>query len=103
MSRELETGLRIGRGSLVFTQKALSDSLGKWSKVLPYLDRSSFQGELELVASINYILGKELELTPPLQARIAADFVSSSKKILISDVEFLLGLGESSGQTQKQE
>ena len=104
MSKELEAGLKIGRGSLVMTQKALSDSLGKWSKVLPYLEKLSSRSELELVASINYLLGRELELTPPLKAAIAADFVESSKKILVSDVEFLLGLrGEGHGQEERKE
>ena len=102
MSKELEAGLRIGRGSLVFTQKALSDSLGRWAKVLPYLEGFSAENELELVAAISYILGRELELTPPLKARIASDFVRSSKRILISDVEFLLGLRGGEGE-QKEE
>jgi len=104
MSKEFETGLKVGRGSLVFTQKALSDALGKWAKILPYLDRLSSKDELELVASINYVLGRELELTPPLKAGIAADFVVSSKKIIISDVEFMLGLrGDTYVQEERKE
>ena len=103
MSRELEAGIKIGRGSLVLTQKALSDSLGRWAKILPYLDRLSSRAELELVASISYLLGRELELTPTLKASIVADFVESSKKILISDVEFLLGLKGGEHGEEKEE
>ena len=90
--KELEAGIKIGRGSLVFTLKALSDALGRWSKLLPYLESFTASDELELVASINYLLGRELEFTPPLKARLASDFVMSSKKILVSDAEFMHGL-----------
>ena len=103
MSKEFEAGIKVGRGSLVFTQKAISDSLGKWGKILPYLDRFSSRDELELVAAINYLLGKDVELTPPLKASIAADFVESSRKIIISDVEFMLGLrGGGHGEEKKE-
>lgn len=105
-SKEFETGLKVGRGSLVFTQRALNDSLGKWARVLPYIDDvdEATLNELELVASINYLLGKELELTPPLKARIARAFVKSGKKILVSDVEFMLGLrGGEGGQEERKE
>ena len=80
-------------------------SLGKWARILPYLDDvdESTLDELELVASINYLQGRELELTPPLKARIARAFVRSSRKILVSDVEFLLGLRGSGGGEEKKE
>jgi len=96
-SREFELGFKVGRGSLVFAQKALTDGLGKWSRILAYLDHLSSRAELELVSAINYILERDLELTPPLKASIAADFVRSSRKILVSDVELMLG-GGGSGQ-----
>lgn len=103
MSKEFELGLKTGRGSLVFAQKALNDSLGAWSKILPYLENMSSGAELELVASINYILGKDLELTPPLKSSLARDYVYSSKKILVSDVEFKLGVGgEVSGEKEER-
>ena len=92
MSKELEAGLKIGRGSLVFTQRSLKLSLGDWAAILPHLDNLSVAKELELVASINYILGRELKITPPLKAGLALDFVRSSHKLVISDAEFLLGL-----------
>lgn len=108
MSREFELGLKTGRGSLVFAQKAFNQSLGEWAVILPYLENMSSANELELVASINYILGKDLELTPPLKSSLARDYVSSNRKILISDVEFMLSLGgggeEKKGkEEQKQE
>jgi len=93
LSKEFELGLKVGRGSLVFAQRSLKESLGRWAGVLPYLDSFSARAELELVASINYILGKDVELTPPLKASIAADYVSSPKKILVSDVELMLAGG----------
>ena len=103
MSKELEAGIKIGRGSLVFTQKALSDSLGKWSKVLVYLDRMSCRDEFELVAAINYILGRDIELTPTLKASIALDFVSSRKDLLISESELLLVKEYGKEEKEKEE
>ena len=104
--KEFEYGVKVGRGSLVFTQRALRESLGPWSMILPHLDRLSARRELELVASIDYLLGKkDVELTPPLKAAIAADFVYSENKLVISDAEFLIGLqqGESNAQERKEQ
>jgi len=102
VSREFEVGLRVGRGSLVFAQRSLKDSLGKWAGVLPYLDRFSARAELELVASINYILGKDVELSPPLKASLASDYVYSSRKMLVSDVELMLGVGGGRGEGKEE-
>ena len=101
--KEFEYGLKVGRGSLVFTQRALRESLGPWSMILPHLDRLSARKELELVASIDYLLGKkDVELTPPLKAAIAADFVYSENKLVISDAEFLLGLTQQGGGNEEK-
>lgn len=102
--KEFEYGLKVGRGSLVFTQRALRESLGGWAMILPHLDRLSARRELELVASIDYLIGKKnVELTPPLKAALAADFVQSEHKLVISDAEFMLGLGgDRSGEEDKR-
>ena len=101
--KEFEYGLKVGRGSLVFTQRALRESLGPWSMILPHLDRLSARKELELVASIDYLLGKkDVELTPPLKAAIATDFVYSENKLVISDAEFLIGLQQGGGQSGQE-
>ena len=103
MSKELEAGLKIGRGSLVFTQRSLKSSLGEWATILPHLDNLSVAKELELVASINYLQGRDLEITPPLKAGLAVDFVRSSHKLVISDAEFLLGIQQGGGSSVKEE
>ena len=84
-------GLKVGRGSTVVAQRALDVSLGRWSRILMYIDKLSCRAELELVFNIGYFLVDEPRLTPPIKACLASDYVSSSKKILISDVEFILG------------
>ena len=91
MSREFELGFMVGRGSLVFAQKVLKDALGEGLAVLLYLEECyDIIPELELVASLAYLRGQDLELTPPLKARIAACLMRSARKILVSDVELLL-------------
>ena len=92
MTKELIAGVKIGRGSLVITQKNLKTSLGEWATILPHLDHLSSISELELVAAINYFLGKDLRLTPTLKAALARDFVTSGHKLVVSDSEFLLEL-----------
>jgi len=103
MSKEFELGLRIGRGSLVVTLDALEEALGSWAKILPLLEECGIAAELELVASINYILGKEFKLTPPLAARIADCLMRSRNKLLISDAEFMLMLGGGHGERKEGE
>lgn len=101
MSKEFDKGLLVGRSSLLVLHNALKKSLGEWSRILPYLDQFSSKEELELVASINYVLGgDEIKLTPPLKASLAVDFVNSEKKLLISDQELLLAGG---GYGEKEE
>jgi len=91
LSREFEIGLKVGRGSLVFAQKVLKDALGKDLAVLLYTEECyDIIPELELVASLAYLRGKDIELTPPLKARIAACLMRSARKILVSDIELLL-------------
>ena len=102
MSKELLAGLRIGRSSLLMLNTALRKSLGDWARILPYLDKFTSKEELELVSSINYLLGKDVELTPPLKASLAVDFVESEKELLISEEE-LLTLGVGHGKEEEKE
>ena len=102
-SRDFERGLLIGSSSVDVLHAALKKSLGEWARILPYLQRFRARAELELVAAINYILGRDVELTPTLKASIAADLVESEKRLLISDRELQLGMaggavGEEKGQ-----
>ncbi|WFO75636.1 hypothetical protein J4526_01780 [Desulfurococcaceae archaeon MEX13E-LK6-19] len=102
MSKEFDKGLLVGRSSLTTLLSALRKSLGEWARILPYLSSFSCRKELELVASINYVLGKEIELTPPLRASLAVDFVESKKDLLISDAELLLaGVGRGEEKEEK--
>jgi len=89
LSRELRWGTLLGKGSVDVLLDALEKSLGgKWARILPYLQECGIAGELELVASINYLLGKPFELTPPLKARIAACIMRNPR--LLAALEKLL-------------
>jgi len=88
MSRELRYGVLLGKGSVEQLIEALEDSLGSWAKLLPYLSECNVGAELELVASINYLLGKEFKLTPPLAARIAECLMRNPR--LLASLEQLL-------------
>jgi len=83
MSKELKYGLLMGRGSVDRLLDAVEKALGVEAAVLAYLEECGVASELELVASISYILGKKFELTPPLKARIAA-CLSRKTRLLLS-------------------
>ena len=73
MSKELKYGILLGKGSADRLLDSVVKALGaEWAAILPYLEECGVDAELELVASTAYLLGKDLELTPPLKARIAA-------------------------------
>ena len=94
LSREFEIGLKVGRGSLVFAQKVLKDALGKDLAVLLYTEECyDIIPELELVASLAYLRGKDIELTPPLKARIAACLMRKAR-LLLSLENLLASEGE---------
>ncbi len=86
---ELKYGILLGKSSVDKLLDTLEKALGgKWARVLPYLQECGIAGELELVASINYLLGKPFKLTPPLKARIAACIMRNPR--LLAALEKLL-------------
>jgi len=93
MSKELKYGILLGKGSADRLLDAIVKALGgEWSAVLPYLEECGITAELELVASIDYLLGRKFELTPPLKARIAACLSRKVRHLL--SLESLLVEGE---------
>lgn len=86
MSKELVNGIVIGFSS----RKLLGDALRKISsdlEILAYLDDLPCSYELELVAAINYMLGRDLELTPSVKVCLAKSFAISGKRLLLSGDE----------------
>ncbi len=96
LSRELKYGVLLGKGSVDKLLDALEKALGgKWAKILPYLQECGIADELELVASINYLLDKPFELTPPLKAKIAACIMRNPRLLTaLEDVFVEEGGGE---------
>ena len=102
-SSDFKLGLAVGRGSMMSLLNALRSSLGDWAKILPYLDQFTSKNELELVAAINYLMNREITLTPTLKATIAVDFVNSSRSLLLSDIElFSMPGGEEGGKEEER-
>lgn len=103
-SSDFKLGLAVGRGSMMSLLNALRSSLGDWAKILPYLDQFTSKNELELVAAINYLMNREITLTPTLKASIAVDFVNSSRSLLLSDLELfsMPSGGESGGKEEER-
>ncbi len=98
MSRELKYGILLGKGSVDKLLDALEKALGgSWAKLLPYLQECGIATELELVASINYLLGKPFELTPPLKARIAACIMRNPRLLAVLE-KLLVEEGEVGGE-----
>jgi len=90
MSKELKYGLLLGRGSVDRLLDAVEKALGsEWAAVVPYLEECGIASELELVASIGYLLGRRFELTPPLKARVAA-CLSRKPRLLLSLASILV-------------
>ena len=95
MSKELKYGILLGKGSADKLLDAVAKALGaEWAAILPYLEECGIAAELELVASIAYLLGKDLELPPPLKARIAACLSRKVRHLLSLESLLVEGEGE---------
>ena len=90
--RDFEKGLLLGAGSVDRLSRTIRGGIGEWAGVVPYLDQLYCKGELELVAAINYLMGKPLGMTPTLQVCLADALARSNRGILVS-VEKLLSSG----------
>jgi len=86
---DFNRGLLIGLGSVNALRSAIRKSLGEWALPLPYLQYFRARAELELVAAIGYILGRDVELTPTLKVAIAEALVESEKRLLITSYDLL--------------
>ena len=95
MSKELKYGILLGKGSADKLLDALAKALGaEWAAILPYLEGCyDVIPELELVASLAYLRGQDLKLTPPLKARIAACLMRKAR-LLLSLENLLVSEGE---------
>jgi len=93
VSKELKYGVLLGKGSIDRLLHALEKTIGnEWAIIMPYLEECRITSELEIVAAISHLLGKPLELTPTLKARIAECL--TRKLRLLPTLEELLAGGE---------
>ena len=92
--REFEKGVLLGSGSVDRLSRNIKESIGKWASLVPYLDELHCRDELELVAAINYIMGKPVTMTPTLQVCFANALARSSRGILVSVEQIVRGGGD---------
>jgi len=99
-------GFRLGKSSLRDTiDKMIKPVWGDSLAVLLALDSvsQSTQMEMEIIASINHMLGKNsVHVTAPLKVSLFRDFANSSRRIVVSDSEFeeAGGYGEEEGEQE---
>lgn len=101
-SRDFERGVLLGSGSVDLLSAVLRRSVGEWGRIAPYVEQLPCRGEIELVAAIDYTLGRDLQLTPTIQVCIADAVARSGKGVLVSIAELLGARGGVSHAEEKE-
>ena len=92
-SRDFERGVLLGSGSVDLLAAVLRKAAGDWARIAPYVEQLPCKNEIELVAAFDYLLGRDLQLTPTIQVCIADAVARSQKGVLVSISELLTPRG----------